>query len=71
MLQCYNDMPERRIEYKNDKQMLEKIDQLEKVKLSSNFESIIKYVESVYECSGLCEAPWFYFSQPLTKGIPK
>lgn len=51
--------------------LLNKYDELEKTKLNAPFERIIKFIENKYYCSGFCSPPLFYYSQPLTKGVPK
>lgn len=32
---------------------------------------IINYIEPLYNCSGFCDLPLFYFTKPLEAGPPK
>ena len=39
--------------------------------LSKQAKNVIKYLESTFECSGLCQETFFFYSLPLTRGRPQ
>jgi len=39
--------------------------------MSENNKKLINYVETTFECSGICQSNLFYWMEPISNGPPK
>jgi len=53
------------------KDKLELAKKVYETKIDPEQRKILQYIEKKYECSGLCNPPFFYLTQSIEKGPPK
>lgn len=74
MLECYNNTQELAVAMAAEKSKEEADEQVKQIKAAEpdkEFVEIVRHFEKEYNCSGLCGAPLFYFTQSIKNGPPK